>query len=99
MAMSVASTFFCLQGRNDDAAVTYESLAASISDNWWSTSTVGPHLNVKVKRLCFHVFKEIANSIIAFWARLDCPHVCNTFLIIEKLERENIRIDCILSIL
>ena len=31
MAMSVASTFFCLLGRNDDAAVICESLPPSLT--------------------------------------------------------------------
>ena len=36
-----------------------------------------PILKCVVKRLRLRVFKEIANSIIAFWAR---PHVHNTLI-------------------
>ena len=36
-----------------------------------STTYCRPTFKCVVKRLRFHVFKEIANSIIAFWARLE----------------------------
>ena len=39
-----------------------------------------PRFKCVVKRLCFRVFKEIANSIIAFLARLDSSHVRNTLI-------------------
>ena len=39
-----------------------------------------PTFKYAVKRLCFRVFKEIANSIIAFWVR----NTYFAFLIIAK---------------
>ena len=52
-----------------------------------------PTFKCAVKRLRFRVFKEIVNSIIAFWAR---PHVHNMNSIIANWEKIHIRIYCIL---
>ena len=58
-----------------------------------------PTFKCVVKRLRFHVFNEIANSIIAFWAWTR-PHVLNTliaFVIIASQEKIRIHIYCILA--